>query len=154
MAYSGQETLRFLMIGQYKYDVSTRGLKFRKFSRSTSAQTELVGRIANPDLMRHYVFMDIRASDLSYHNVIKSLDSIPSEYISVIIKYCDTCGKHFMQTWCKSIVGSHDLTCYQCHQAPRWSNQGDKMRILSLGARLLIYVWPHSGYQEYSWVLS
>ena len=98
MAYSGQETLRFLMIGQYKYDVSTRGLKFRKFSRSTSAQTELVGRIANPDLMRHYVFMDIRASDLSYHNVIKSLDSIPSEYISVIIKYCDTCGKHFMQT--------------------------------------------------------
>jgi len=97
MAYSGQETLRFLMIGQYKYDVSTRGLKFRKFSRS-SAQTELVGRIANPDLMRHYVFMDIRASDLSYHNVIKSLDSIPSEYISVIIKYCDTCGKHFRQT--------------------------------------------------------
>ena len=97
MAYSGQETLRFLMIGQYKYDVSTRGLKFRKFSRS-SAQTELVGRIANPDLMRHYVFMDIRASDLSYQNVIKSLDSIPSEYISVIIKYCDTCGKHFRQT--------------------------------------------------------
>jgi hypothetical protein len=54
MAYSRQETLRFLMIGQYKYDVSTRGLKLRKFSRSASAQTELVGRIANPDLMRHY----------------------------------------------------------------------------------------------------
>jgi hypothetical protein len=97
MAYSGQETLRFLMIGQNKYDVSTRGLKFRKFSRSASAQTELVGRIANPDLMRHYAFIDIRSSDLSYHNVIKSLDSIPSEYISVIIKYCDTCGKHFRQ---------------------------------------------------------
>jgi hypothetical protein len=85
------------MIGQYKYDVSTRGLKFRKFSRSAGTQTELVGRIANPDLMRHYAFINIRSSDLSYHNAIKSLDSIRSEYISVIIKYCGTCGKHFMQ---------------------------------------------------------
>jgi hypothetical protein len=98
MAYSGQETVKFLLIGQYKYDVSTRGLKLRKLSRSAGTQTELVGRIANPDLMRHYMFMDIRASDLSYHNVIKSLEHIPSEYISVLIKYCDTCGKHFMQT--------------------------------------------------------
>lgn len=98
MAYSGQETLRILMIGSYKYDVSIRGLKLRKFSRSAGAQTELVGRIANPDLMRHYAFIDIRSSDLSYHNVIKSLEHIPSDYISVLIKYCDTCGKHFMQT--------------------------------------------------------
>jgi hypothetical protein len=98
MAYSGQETVKFLLIGQYKYDVSTRGLKLRKLSRSARTQTELVGRIANPDLMRHYMFMDIRASDLSYHNVIKSLEHIPSDYISVLIKYCDTCGKHFMQT--------------------------------------------------------
>lgn len=117
MAYSGQETLRILMIGSYKYDVSIRGLKLRKFSRSAGAQTELVGRIANPDLMRHYAFIDIRSSDLSYHNVIKSLEHIPSDYISVLIKYCDTCGKHFMQTWyCRTIVGSHDLTCHQCHQ--------------------------------------
>jgi hypothetical protein len=98
MAYSGQETVKFLLMGQYKYDVSTRGLKLRKLSRSARTQTELVGRIANPDLMRHYMFMDIRASDLSYHNVIKSLEHIPSDYISVLIKYCDTCGKHFMQT--------------------------------------------------------
>jgi len=98
MAYSGQETLRFLMIGQYKYDVSTRGLKFRKFSWSASAQTEFVGRIANPDLMRHYAFINIRFSDLSYHNAIKSLEHIPSDYISVLIKFCDTCGNHFMQT--------------------------------------------------------
>ena len=78
--------------------MSTRGLKFRKFSRSSSAQTELVGRIANPDLMRHYAFIDINSSDLSYHNVVKSSEHIPSEYISVIIKYCYTCGKHFRQT--------------------------------------------------------
>jgi len=94
----------------WKTITSTRGLKFRKFSRSASAQTELVGRIANPDLMRHYAFIDINSSDLSYHNVVKSSEHMPSEYISVIIKYCDTCGKHFRQTWyCKSIVGSHDL---------------------------------------------
>lgn len=84
--------------GQYKYDVTTRGLKLRKFSRSASVQTEFVGRIANPDLMRHYAFIDIRASDLSYHNVIKSLEHIPSDYISVLIKYCDTCGEICIQT--------------------------------------------------------
>lgn len=98
MAYSGQETIRLPMIGQYKYEVCTRGLKLRKFNRSASAQTEFVGRIANPDAMRHCVFIDIRASDLSYHNVIKSLEHIPSDYISVLIKYCDNCGKHFTQT--------------------------------------------------------
>jgi hypothetical protein len=97
MAYSGQETVKFLLIGQYKYDVSARGLTLRKLSRSAGAQTEFVGRIANPDLMRHYVFMDIRASYLSYHNVIKWFVPIPAEYISVIIKYCDTCRKHFIQ---------------------------------------------------------
>jgi hypothetical protein len=96
MAYSGQEYLRFLMIGQYKYDVSTRGLKIRKFNKSASAQTELVGRIANPDLMRHYVFLDISTSDLSYHNVIKWSEPVLSEYIQVITKYCDTCRKHFI----------------------------------------------------------
>ena len=63
MAYSGQEYLRLLIMGQYKYEVSTRGLNLRRFTKSAGAQTELVGRIANPDLMRHYIFIDIRASE-------------------------------------------------------------------------------------------
>jgi hypothetical protein len=95
MAYSGQEYLRLLIMGQYKYEVSTRGLNLRRFTKSAGAQTELVGRIANPDLMRHYIFIDIRASDLSYHNVIKWFEPISADFIPVITKDCDTCRKHF-----------------------------------------------------------
>jgi hypothetical protein len=55
MAFSGQELARILLIGQYKYEVITKGLELRRFSKSAGVQTELVGRTANPDLMRHYV---------------------------------------------------------------------------------------------------
>ena len=65
MGYSGQQILRILLIGQYKYEVTTKGLELRRSSKSAGVQTELAGRFANPDLMRHYVFMDIRASDVS-----------------------------------------------------------------------------------------
>lgn len=98
MAYSGQEISKLLLIGQYKYEVSTRGLRLRRFSKSAGAQTELVGRIAEPDLMRHYMFVDIRASDLSYFSVMKWFETIPAEYIEVISEFCDRCRKHFMQS--------------------------------------------------------
>jgi hypothetical protein len=80
------------MIGQYKYEAS----KLRRFNKSAGAQTELVGRIAHPDLMRQHLFMDVRASDLSYHNVIKLFEPIPAGFIPIITKHCDTCRKHFM----------------------------------------------------------
>jgi len=44
MAYSGQKILRILLIGQYLYDVTTRGLDLRRFSKSAGVQTEIVGR--------------------------------------------------------------------------------------------------------------
>ena len=98
MAYSGQQFLRIYLIGQYKYDVTTKGLDLRRISKSAGVQTELVGRFANPDLMRHYVFMDIRASDVSYYENLKWFKSISADLVQVILKYCDTCREHFMQT--------------------------------------------------------
>jgi len=94
MAYSGQKILRILLIGQYKYDVMTKGLELKRFNKSAGVQTEIVGRLANPDLMRHYVFMDIRASDVSYHESLKWFESIPADFIQVILEYCDICRKH------------------------------------------------------------
>jgi hypothetical protein len=98
MGYSGQKILRILLIGQYKYDVRTRGLDLRRFSKSAGVQTELVGRFANPDLMRHDVFIDIRASDVSNYQSLKWFKSIPVDFVQVILEYCDTCREHFMQT--------------------------------------------------------
>ena len=98
MAYSGQKILRIYLIGQYKYDVTTRGLDLRRFSKSAGVQTELVGRFANPDLMRHYAYMDIRASDVSDYESLKWFKSIPADFVHVILEYCDACREHFMQT--------------------------------------------------------
>jgi hypothetical protein len=103
MAYSGQQFLRILLIGQYKYEVTTKGLDLRRISKSAGVQTELVGRFANPDLMRHYVFIDIRASDVSNYQSLKWFKSIPTDYVQVILEYCDTCREHFMQTDALSI---------------------------------------------------
>src|SRR5262249_25418799 len=95
--YSGQKILRILLIGQYLYDVTTRGLDLRRFSKSAGVQTELVGRFANPDLMRHEVFIDIRASDVSDYESLKWFKSIPADYVQIILENCDTCRIHFMQ---------------------------------------------------------
>jgi hypothetical protein len=48
--------------------------------------------------MRQYVFMDIRASDVSDYDILKWFKSIPSDFVHVMLEYCDTCRKHFMQT--------------------------------------------------------
>jgi hypothetical protein len=103
MAYSGQR--RIYLIGQYKYDVTTKGLDFRRISKSAGVQTKLVGRFANPDLMRHYVFMDIRASDVSNYESLKWFKSTPADFVHVMLDYCDTCRKHFMQ-WRSSCSSS------------------------------------------------
>jgi hypothetical protein len=78
--------------------VTTKGLELRRFNKSAGVQTEVVGRIANPDLMRHYVFMDIRASDVSDCESLKWFKSIPAHFVHVMLEYCDICRKHFMQT--------------------------------------------------------
>ena len=54
-----------------------------------------VKMIAQPDLMRPYVFMDIRASDVALSNLINYSERIPAEFIPDITKYYDTCRKHF-----------------------------------------------------------
>ena len=66
--------------------------------RKQGAQKRYEKVMTQPDLMRHYVFMDVRASDVAFSNTIKYYQRIPVEYIRVITKYCDTCRKHFMQT--------------------------------------------------------
>ncbi|HXX99141.1 MAG TPA: hypothetical protein VEL11_18785 [Candidatus Bathyarchaeia archaeon] len=93
MAYSGQEILRILLIGQYKYEVITKGLEPRRSSKTAGVQTEIVGRIANSDLMRHSVFMDIRASDVSHYESLKWFKSILADSIQVMLGYAPNCGK-------------------------------------------------------------
>jgi hypothetical protein len=76
----------------------TKGLELKRFSKSAGVQTELVGMFANPDLMRHDVFIDIRASDVSDYESLKWFKSIPADYVQIILEHCETCRKHFMQT--------------------------------------------------------
>jgi hypothetical protein len=69
-------------------------VKLSRIGRTRRAEMRRVKMIAQPDLMRHYVFMDIRASDVALSNFNYS-ERIPAEFIPVITKYCGTCMKHF-----------------------------------------------------------
>ena len=66
-----------------------------RIDRTRRAQMRRVKMIAQPDLMRPYVFMDIRASDVALSNLINYSERIPAEFIPDITKYYDTCRKHF-----------------------------------------------------------
>lgn len=75
-------------------------VELSRLDRTQGAQVGFVELIAQPDLMRHYVFMDVRASDVALFNTMKYYERLPADFISVITKYCDICRKHFTYIDC------------------------------------------------------
>ncbi len=92
MAFSGQEQVRILLVGPYCHDAR---VVFSKLDRMWGAQIRCVKMIAQPDLMRHYLFMDLGASDIAVFKTGKYYLRIPAEYIPIITEYSDTCRKNF-----------------------------------------------------------
>lgn len=95
MAFSGQEIVSLLLIGPYRHGANAELLKL---DRKCGVHMLCRKAIAQPDLMRHYVSMNVRASDVAFSKTIEYYQSIPADFIPVITKYCDICRKHFMQT--------------------------------------------------------
>jgi hypothetical protein len=97
MAFSGQEIITITLVGPYCYDAR---IVFSRLDRTRGAQMRCVKMIAQPDLMRHYIFMDVRASEVSLFNTMRYYERIPADFIPLITEYCDTCRKHFVHTNC------------------------------------------------------
>jgi hypothetical protein len=95
MTSSGQKLVRLLVIGRYCYNSR---LEMSRLDRTLGAQIGAVKMVAWPDLMRHYVFMDFRVSDVVLGNLIKFHERIPANIIRIVTRYCDTCSKHFTHT--------------------------------------------------------